>query len=75
MNYELGHLDMNGNKNSTNGHVNATNGKSAKNGTNNSNGHLKNGASSADSITNDILPSNDDEVKRWSCDMDSNILF
>jgi hypothetical protein len=73
MNYELGHLDMNGNKNSANG--NATNGKSTKNGTNNSNGHLKNGASSADSITNDILPSNDDEVKRWSCDMDSNILF
>ena len=23
----------------------------------------------------DILPSKDDEVKRWSCDMDSNILF
>ncbi len=25
--------------------------------------------------TQDILPSRDDEVKRWSCDMDSNILF
>jgi hypothetical protein len=23
----------------------------------------------------DILPTKDDEVKRWSCDMDSNILF
>ena len=71
MNYELGHLDMNGNKNSNNS---TSNGKTTKNGMHNLN-HLKNGLSSTDSITNDILPSNDDEVKRWSCDMDSNILF
>jgi len=71
MNYELGHLDMNGSKNLTNP---TSNGK-VTNGNNNSNHHLKNGTSSTDSLTNDILPSRDDEVKRWSCDMDSNILF
>lgn len=31
--------------------------------------------SSSESLTNDILPSKDDEVKKWSSDMDSNILF
>lgn len=32
-------------------------------------------ASSTDSITTDILPSKEDELKKWSSDMDSNILF
>lgn len=31
--------------------------------------------SSSESLTNDILPSKDDDLKKWSSDMDSNILF
>ena len=76
MNYELGTLDsyenMNGTKPApTNKKNNITN----KNLTYQQTANAKNGMSSTDSITHDILPSNEDEVKRWSCDMDSNILF
>ncbi|CAF0865829.1 unnamed protein product [Brachionus calyciflorus] len=31
--------------------------------------------SSTESLTNDILPTRDDEIKKWSSDMDTNILF
>lgn len=61
MNYELGTVLENGHH-----QTNGSNSKQTQNGVNGSETAV---------MTRDILPSKDDEVKRWSCEMDSNILF
>jgi hypothetical protein len=86
MNYELGSMDSMGmNDHRTIARLNGGSGASYDNDNNNydsSSIHVASkalaaaaAAASANEDSQDILPTKDDEVKRWSCDMDSNILF
>jgi hypothetical protein len=88
MNYELGSMDnllLTGCSESLNNerYLARTNGTTDYlNTSNNMNSHDEEESTSSSSLTNsssvttkDILPVRDEEVKRWSCDMDANILF